>query len=88
MLNESNFTIKNIVKENKRRIAYDYKPGDNVLILVGSYLDPKLELHHRPYKVLGFNKSNGTLTIRRKNYTEPINMRNVRPYFGKKKALR
>ena len=75
-------------RENKRRIAYDYKPGDKVLILVGGYLDPKLELHHGPYKVIGFNKSNGTLTIRRKNYTEPINIRNVRPYFGKKKALK
>ena len=76
-------------RENKRRIAYDYKPGDKILILVGGYnLDPKLELHHGPYKVLGFNKSNGTLTIRRKNYIEPINIRNVRPYFGKKKALR
>lgn len=74
-------------RENKRRIAYSYKPGDKILILSGGYLEPKLKLHEGPYKVLGFNKSNGTLTIRRRNYIEPINIRNVRPYFGKKKAL-
>ena len=68
-------------RENRRRIAYDYKEGDKILIL-SSGLDPKLKLHEGPYKVLGVNKSTGTLHIRRKGYTEPINIRNVRPYFG------
>ena len=68
-------------RENRRRIAYDYKEGDKVLILSGG-LDPKLQMHQGPYKVLAVNKSNGTLHIRRKGYVEPINVRNVRPYFG------
>ena len=72
---------KTNARENKRRIAYDYKPGDKVLILSGG-LDPKLKLHQGPYPVISYNKSNGTLIIRRKNYIEPINIRQVRPYFG------
>ena len=68
-------------RENRRRIAYDYKEGDKVLILSGG-LDPKLQLHQGPYKVLAVNKSNGILHIKRKGYVEPINIRNVRPYFG------
>ena len=68
-------------RENRRRIACDYKEGDKVLILSGG-LDPKLQLHQGPYKVLAVNKSNGILHIKRKGYVEPINIRNVRPYFG------
>ena len=74
--------IKSNERENKRRIAYDYKEGDQVLILSGGTMDPKLKPHQGPFKVLSFNKSNGTLHIQRNNYVEPINMRLVRPYFG------
>ena len=77
----ANAIAANNQRENRRRIAYDYKEGDKILIL-SSGLDPKLKLHEGPYKVLGVNKSTGTLHIRRKGYTEPINIRNVRPYFG------
>lgn len=73
--------LKSNARENKRRIAYKYKPGDQVLILSGR-LDPKLKLHQGPYKVLNYDQSTGTLHISRKNYIEPINIRNVRPYFG------
>ena len=68
-------------RENKRRIAHKYKPGDKVLIISGG-MDPKLKLHAGPYQVINYNKSNGTLHIKRKNYIEPINIRQVRPYFG------
>lgn len=72
----------NNARENRRRIAYDYKVGDKVLVLAQS-LDPKLKLHEGPYRVEGFNKATGTLHIQRRNYVEPINIRNVRPYFGR-----
>jgi len=72
---------KGNLRENKRRIKYDYKQGDQVLILAGG-LDPKLKLHEGPFKVLSYNKSSGTLHIKRRNYIEPINVRRVRPYFG------
>ena len=45
----------NNTRENKRRIAYNYKPGDWVLLLSGG-LDPKLQLHKGPFKVVKFNK--------------------------------
>ena len=73
--------LHNNARENKRRIAYNYQPGDKVLILAGG-MDPKLALHQGPFEVLHFNKANGTLQIHRKNYIESINMRLVRPYFG------
>ena len=73
----------NNTRENKlRRIAYDYKDGDRVLIL-SQALDPKLQLHRGPYQVVSYDKATGTLHIQRKNYVEPINVRNVRPYFGR-----
>ena len=73
---------RNNVRENKRRIKYKYKPGDKVLILTNK-LDPKLKLNQGPYKVIHYNEANGTLQIRRGNYIEPINIRLVRPYFGR-----
>jgi hypothetical protein len=75
---------KNNTTENKRRIAHTYKEGDKVLILSGGLLDPKLQLHEGPFKVLSFDKHTGTLRIQRKNYIEPVNIRRVRPFFDKK----
>ena len=72
----------NNARENKRRIAHSYKVGDKVLILAKS-LDPKLQLHRGPYPVMGYDKATGTLHIKRNHYVEPINIRNVRPYFGR-----
>mmetsp|Transcript_119887 Transcript_119887/g.346396 ORF Transcript_119887/g.346396 Transcript_119887/m.346396 type:complete len:492 (-) Transcript_119887:104-1579(-) len=74
-------TINN-ARENKRRIAYQYKPGDRVLILA-QRLDPKMKQHEGPYRVIDYNSANGTLQIRRNNYIESINIRLVRPYFGR-----
>jgi hypothetical protein len=42
-------------------------------------MDPKLNLHEGPYKVISYNKENGTLHIQQNNYVEPINIRNVDP---------
>ncbi len=72
----------NNARENRRRIAYQYKPGDKVLLLTQK-LDPKLKLNPGPYKVEAFDPMNGTLQIRRGNYIEPVNIRLVRPYFQK-----
>ena len=74
--------VKNNTRENKRRIAYRYKAGDKVLVLSGR-LDPKLKLHQGPYRVVSYDEASGTLHIRRRNYIESINIRNVRPFFGK-----
>jgi len=76
---------QNNARENRRRIAHNYIQGDKVLILSGG-MDPKLQLHEGPYKVLSYDKATGTLRIQRKNYIEPINVRRVRPYFDKRKV--
>lgn len=75
--------LANNTRENKRRIAYKYQVGDRVLVLSGKMsLDPKMKLHEGPFKVLSYDKASGTLHIQRRNYVEPINIRNVRPFFG------
>ena len=67
--------LTNSTQENKRRIAYQYKAGDKVLIMSGKMsIDPKLKLHEGPYRVLSYNKASGTLRIRRRNYVEPTNI--------------
>jgi len=42
---------QNNARENKSRVTHNYKKGDWVLILSG-HLDPKLQLHPGPFKVL------------------------------------
>ena len=74
--------IKNNERENKRRIPYKYQVGGKVLFL-NRYNDPKLKLRAGPFKIVGVNRDNGTLHIQRGQYIESINMRLVRPYFGK-----
>jgi hypothetical protein len=44
-------------------VAYQYRKGDQVLILSSWHMDPKLNLHTGPYKVISYNKENGTLPI-------------------------
>jgi hypothetical protein len=70
-------------RENKRRIAHTYVPGDKVLILAGQSIEPKLALHSGPFEVLGFNPANGILKVQRQGYVDTIHMRLVRPYFGR-----
>jgi len=75
---------QNNARENRSRVAHNYKKRDWVLIL-SRHLDPKLQLHPGPFKVLSYDQSSGTLHIQRKHYFEPINIRNVRPYYGPQK---
>jgi len=76
---------QNNARENKSRVAHNYKKGDWILIL-SRHLDPKLQLHPGPFKVLSYEQSSDTLHIQRKNYAEPIKIRNERPYYGPKKS--
>jgi len=65
---------QNNARENRSRVAHNYKKGDWVLIL-SRHLDPKLQPHPGPFKVLSYDQSSGTLYIQRKHYVEPINIR-------------
>jgi len=57
---------QNNARENKSRVAHNCKKGDWVLIL-SRHLDPKLQLHPGPFKVLHCEQSSGTLCIQRKH---------------------
>ena len=71
---------KNNFRENKRRVNHTYHPGDRFLIIADK-LNPKLTLHDGPYTVTHFNQANGTIHYTRRNFTDKINIRLVRPYF-------
>jgi len=81
---EKLLSVRTMRERTKSRVAHNYKKGDWVLIL-SRHLDPKLQLHHGPFKVLSYEQSSGTLYIQRKHCVEPINIRNVRPCCGPKK---
>jgi len=51
---------QNNVRESKSRVTHNYKKGDWVLILT-RHLDPKLQLHPGPFKVLSYEQSRNSL---------------------------
>ena len=68
-----------LMRANRSCFFYDYRPGDEVLIL--AYKPDKLDPHATiPYLIEQVH-INGTITIRRNAHvTERINIRRVRPY--------
>ena len=68
-----------LVKANRRRFAYDYQPGDEVLKL--RYRPDKLEPRtDGPYRIERVH-SNGTIIIRINDHViERISIRRVKPY--------
>ena len=77
-------------RENLKRLDHAYKPGDKVLIKLD-----KLEAGGKlarptegPYTVETVHRSNGTLTIKRGNYRERINIRRLRPFFERDRPSR
>ena len=78
---------KNNLRENKNRIDFDYQIGDKVT-KKNDYLkiNKKADLANKgPYRVVEvFN--NGTVTIRRNNVEEIINIRRIDPYFDRDNA--
>ena len=73
---------QNNTRENRRRIKHTYKAGDKILVLPNA-MDPKMQLNRGPYRVISYDASSGTVRIQRNNYEEPLNIRRIRPYFGK-----
>jgi hypothetical protein len=70
-------------RENKMRIAKDYKVGDQVLIVLDAderRSQPKMDRPTRgPFEVIQVH-NNGTVTIDRGNFSETINIRRIKPY--------
>ena len=69
----------NNARQNSRRISHDYQPNEEVLILNEpdrlSKLAPRVS---GPFRIIRVH-TNGTLTIRRQNNLQRINIRRVRP---------
>ena len=68
-----------LMRANRSRISYNYRPGDEVLVLAykPDKRDPRATGPFRIERV----HVNGTVTIRRNAHvTERINIRRVRPY--------
>ena len=73
-------TNKNNERENRKRIAHEYKVGDQILLKI-----PRRQRKHRksregPYAIEQVN-SNGTIRIRRRAIAETVNIRRVIPFF-------
>ena len=68
-------------RQNAKRISHDYQPNEEVLILNETDRISKLAPRASgPYQIIRVH-TNGTLTIRRNNNLQRINIRRVRPYF-------
>ncbi|KAE9286640.1 hypothetical protein PF008_g26619 [Phytophthora fragariae] len=74
-------TRRENARENRARLAHNYKIGDRVLIVKSIRNLPKLAQPTEGPFVITAVHSNGTLTVDRGNYDEIINIRRVKPYF-------
>jgi hypothetical protein len=71
--------LKNNERENKKRIAYDYAPGQKVLLKAryeGKYAG---NMFDGPYVISHVN-SNGTVRLNRGSFLETVNIRNIKPF--------
>jgi len=67
-------------RENKRRIDYDYKVGDRVLVIQDGILRKAQSPHGKEPWTITTVHTNGTIRVQRGTKTERINIRRVTPY--------
>ena len=67
-------------RENKRRVDYDYKIGDRVLVIQDGILRKAQSPHGKEPWTITTVHTNGTIRIQRGTKTERINIRRVTPY--------
>ncbi len=67
-------------RENKKRIDYDYKVGDRVLVIQDGILRKAQSPHSKEPWFLTTVHTKGTIRIQRRTKTERINIRRVTPY--------
>ena len=71
----------NTWRENQKRIEYDYKIGDKVLVRKeGIIRKAESKWHKDPWTIVTVH-TNGTIRVQRGNKFERLNIRRVRPYF-------
>ena len=67
-------------RENKRRVDYDYKIGDRVLVIQDGILRKAQSPHGKEPWTITTVHTNGTIRIQRGTNTERKNIRRVTPY--------
>ena len=71
---------KNNKKENEKRIEYEYKVGDKIMLKTESKTKYGEDQYEGPYVILRIN-DNGTVKFRKKrSILDTINIRNIHPY--------
>ena len=68
------------VRENKRRIEYDYTVGQQVLVRKDGTLRKAEKRYLGPYVITQVH-TNGTVRIQRGTMSERLNIRRIAPYF-------
>ena len=71
---------QNCLRENKRRIDFDYAVGQKVLVLKDGILRKTEDKNVGPYDITQVH-TNGTVRIQRGTVSEQINIRRITPYF-------
>ena len=74
-------TDRNTERENTRRIDYDYKIGDQVLIAKDGILRKSESKYGKDPWTITTVHTNGTIRVQRGTKSERINIRRVTPYI-------
>jgi hypothetical protein len=67
--------------ENERRIDYDYKVGQKVLVWKEGILRKSESIWHRKSWLITTIHTNGTVTVQRRNKLERMKLRRVKPFI-------
>jgi hypothetical protein len=81
--NRQHQTDLNTERENKKRIDYDYKVGDKILIVIDGILCKAESSKQQEYWTITTVHTNGTIRVTRGTKLERINVQRVEPYFKK-----
>ena len=71
---------QNCLRENKRRINFDYAVGQKVLLKEDGILRKAQDKKTGPYVITQVH-TNGTVRIQRGTVSERLNIRRLTPYF-------
>lgn len=71
-------------RENKSRLNHSYQVGDWIIVQKPGIIRKLSVPQHGPYQVERVHEDNGTLTIRKSQYTtDRLNMRRCQPFYHK-----
>ena len=80
-INKQRQVDKDNLRENRKRVDYDYQVGDQVYIIRDGGIHRKLEgPHEGPYPITHVYTS-GTVRIQKGNVNERVNIRRITPKF-------